>query len=214
MFKVLYASCCFRSLYGILLYQFPMTNMKTFFARCPMKNIWRCLLKTKRQEFRVSHGILLMPTWMSWRRWVLLLFYFLRSQLWAIFVNALFFLNKKRGDSQSSLSEDQLCAVMLDLHFAGTDTTANTLLSGLLYLMKYPHIQGMQKFYFDVIQILSSTRMLTFLHWGLKVSAAGIVVFSDTTVNSCEVSHGGTSDLPIEKTKQKVKGLSIKEKQN
>lgn len=31
---------------------------------------------------------------------------------------------------------------MLDLHFAGTDTTANTVLSGLLYLMKYPHIQG------------------------------------------------------------------------
>lgn len=79
MFKVLYASCCcFGSLYGIILYQFPMTNMKTFFARCPMKDIWRCLLKTKGQEFRVSHGILLMPTWMNWRRWVLLMFYFLR----------------------------------------------------------------------------------------------------------------------------------------
>ncbi|XP_029687969.1 cytochrome P450 2F2-like [Takifugu rubripes] len=47
---------------------------------------------------------------------------------------------EKRGD-EAFFSEDQLCAIILDLHFAGTDTTANTLLSGLLYLMKYPHIQ-------------------------------------------------------------------------
>lgn len=51
-------------------------------------------------------------------------------------------LNKKRGD-EAFFSEDQLCAIILDLHFAGTDTTANTLLSGLLYLMKYPHVQGL-----------------------------------------------------------------------
>ncbi|MEQ2315760.1 hypothetical protein AMECASPLE_025748 [Ameca splendens] len=29
----------------------------------------------------------------------------------------------------------------LDLHFAGTDTTSNTLLTGFLYLMNYPHVQ-------------------------------------------------------------------------
>ncbi|CAG06313.1 unnamed protein product, partial [Tetraodon nigroviridis] len=48
---------------------------------------------------------------------------------------------EKRGNTESLLSEDQLRAVLLDLHFAGTDTTANTVLSGLLYLMKYPHVQ-------------------------------------------------------------------------
>ncbi|XP_035521138.1 cytochrome P450 2D15-like [Morone saxatilis] len=47
----------------------------------------------------------------------------------------------KVGDDGSSFSEDQLCAFILDLHFAGTDTTANTLLTAFLYLMNYPHIQ-------------------------------------------------------------------------
>ncbi|KAM6926541.1 cytochrome P450 2D15-like [Lycodopsis pacificus] len=46
-----------------------------------------------------------------------------------------------RGDDGSSFSEDQLCAYILDLHFAGTDTTANTLLAAFLYLMNHPQIQ-------------------------------------------------------------------------
>ncbi|KAM7413922.1 hypothetical protein PAMA_018966 [Pampus argenteus] len=47
----------------------------------------------------------------------------------------------KRGDDDSSFSEDQLCAFILDLHFAGTDTTANTMLAAFLYLTNYPQIQ-------------------------------------------------------------------------
>ncbi|XP_034390350.1 cytochrome P450 2F2-like [Cyclopterus lumpus] len=47
----------------------------------------------------------------------------------------------KAGDDQSSFSEAQLTMYILDLHFAGTDTTSNTLLTGFLYLMNYPHIQ-------------------------------------------------------------------------
>ncbi|XP_061578227.1 cytochrome P450 2F2-like [Cololabis saira] len=46
----------------------------------------------------------------------------------------------QRGDS-SSFSEGQLIMYSLDLHFAGTDTTSNSLLTGFLYLMNYPHIQ-------------------------------------------------------------------------
>uniref|UniRef100_A0A8C2WPV2 Cytochrome P450 2F2-like n=1 Tax=Cyclopterus lumpus TaxID=8103 RepID=A0A8C2WPV2_CYCLU len=42
---------------------------------------------------------------------------------------------------KSSFSEAQLTMYILDLHFAGTDTTSNTLLTGFLYLMNYPHIQ-------------------------------------------------------------------------
>ncbi|XP_038562719.1 cytochrome P450 2F2-like [Micropterus salmoides] len=48
---------------------------------------------------------------------------------------------EKRGNDGSSFSEDELTSYVLDLHFAGTDTTSNTLLTGFLYLMTYPHIQ-------------------------------------------------------------------------
>uniref|UniRef100_G3NEC9 Cytochrome P450, family 2, subfamily X, polypeptide 9 n=1 Tax=Gasterosteus aculeatus aculeatus TaxID=481459 RepID=G3NEC9_GASAC len=53
----------------------------------------------------------------------------------------------KPGDDRSSFSEAQLTMYILDLHFAGTDTTSNTLLTGFLYLMNYPQVQGMQIFY-------------------------------------------------------------------
>ncbi|KAK5867870.1 hypothetical protein PBY51_012327 [Eleginops maclovinus] len=50
-------------------------------------------------------------------------------------------LDKEKGDDTSSFSEDLMIMYTLDLHFAGTDTTSNTLLTGFLYLMTYPHIQ-------------------------------------------------------------------------
>uniref|UniRef100_A0A3P8PNZ6 Cytochrome P450, family 2, subfamily X, polypeptide 9 n=1 Tax=Astatotilapia calliptera TaxID=8154 RepID=A0A3P8PNZ6_ASTCA len=48
---------------------------------------------------------------------------------------------EKRGNDGSSFSETQLLRFTLDLYFAGTDTTSNTLLTGFLYLVNYPHIQ-------------------------------------------------------------------------
>uniref|UniRef100_A0A672Y3W5 Cytochrome P450, family 2, subfamily X, polypeptide 9 n=1 Tax=Sphaeramia orbicularis TaxID=375764 RepID=A0A672Y3W5_9TELE len=47
---------------------------------------------------------------------------------------------EKVGDG-SSFSEDNLYSLLLDFHFAGTDTTANTLLTCFLYLMSYPEVQ-------------------------------------------------------------------------
>ncbi|CAF96075.1 unnamed protein product [Tetraodon nigroviridis] len=48
-----------------------------------------------------------------------------------------------RGMDKTSFSENRLPRYALDLHFAGTDTTSNTLLTGFLYLMNHPHVQGM-----------------------------------------------------------------------
>ncbi|XP_005795936.1 cytochrome P450 2F2-like [Xiphophorus maculatus] len=48
-------------------------------------------------------------------------------------------LDKRDGDS--TFSEEQLTRITFDLYAAGTDTTSNTLLTGFLYLLNYPHIQ-------------------------------------------------------------------------
>ncbi|XP_051807657.1 cytochrome P450 2F2-like [Acanthochromis polyacanthus] len=48
-------------------------------------------------------------------------------------------LDKKAEDS--TFSEDKLILTAIDIQFAGTDTTSNTLLTAFLYLMNHPHIQ-------------------------------------------------------------------------
>uniref|UniRef100_A0A672SN25 Cytochrome P450, family 2, subfamily X, polypeptide 9 n=1 Tax=Sinocyclocheilus grahami TaxID=75366 RepID=A0A672SN25_SINGR len=47
-----------------------------------------------------------------------------------------------RKNDGSTFSEDQLIIDILGLHFAGTDTTSNTLLTAFLYLMAHPEIQA------------------------------------------------------------------------
>ncbi|KAJ8406596.1 hypothetical protein AAFF_G00301700 [Aldrovandia affinis] len=48
---------------------------------------------------------------------------------------------EKRGDDGSSFNKSQLIFYLLDLQFAGTDTTSNTLLTAFLYLMTHPDVQ-------------------------------------------------------------------------
>ncbi|KAA8590515.1 hypothetical protein FQN60_014449 [Etheostoma spectabile] len=62
-----------------------------------------------------------------------------------------------RGDDGSNFSEERLIMYTLDLHLAGTDTTSNTLLTGFLYLMNYPHIQGHLKPGEACVVVVSST---------------------------------------------------------
>ncbi|XP_053362076.1 vitamin D(3) 25-hydroxylase-like isoform X1 [Clarias gariepinus] len=45
------------------------------------------------------------------------------------------------GKTGSTFNEEQLVMYILNLHMAGTDTTSNTLLTAILYLMAYPDIQ-------------------------------------------------------------------------
>ncbi|KAG7329552.1 hypothetical protein KOW79_007726 [Hemibagrus wyckioides] len=48
-----------------------------------------------------------------------------------------------KRDNGSTFSEDQLIVYIMNLHVAGTDTTSNTLLTAILYLMAHPDIQSL-----------------------------------------------------------------------
>ncbi|KAI1889963.1 hypothetical protein AGOR_G00168320 [Albula goreensis] len=48
---------------------------------------------------------------------------------------------EKQGDSNSSFDKSQMIGLLMDLLFAGTDTTSNTLRFAFLYLMTHPHVQ-------------------------------------------------------------------------
>ncbi|XP_048114637.1 cytochrome P450 2D14-like isoform X3 [Alosa alosa] len=48
---------------------------------------------------------------------------------------------EKRGTMGSCLDEERLVMLLLDLHFAGTDTSSNTLLTAFLYLTTYRDAQ-------------------------------------------------------------------------
>ncbi|KAM4553650.1 cytochrome P450 2B4-like isoform 2-T2 [Fundulus diaphanus] len=60
----------------------------------------------------------------------------------------------------SSFSEEQLLGHTFDLYLAGTDTTSNTLLTGFLYLMNYPHIQ--ERCQQEIDQVLEGKDKVTF----------------------------------------------------
>ncbi|KAM9470725.1 cytochrome P450 2F2-like [Clarias gariepinus] len=47
----------------------------------------------------------------------------------------------EKSGNESTFSEENLVAYIIDLHIAGTDTTSNTLLTAILYLMAHPDIQ-------------------------------------------------------------------------
>ncbi|XP_062245747.1 cytochrome P450 2F2-like [Platichthys flesus] len=66
----------------------------------------------------------------------------------------------KRAGEDSTLSEEELVSVTLDLHFAGTDTTSNTLLTGFLYLMAFPHIQ--ERCQQEIDEVLGGKHPVTF----------------------------------------------------
>ena len=53
------------------------------------------------------------------------------------------FFSKFKDDSESGFDLDNLIYCTLDLFVAGTETTSTTLYWGLLYMIKYPDIQGM-----------------------------------------------------------------------
>lgn len=80
----------------------------------------------------------------------------------------------KRGNDGSSFNEDQLIAYLLDLHFAGTDTTANTVLFAILFMMTYPEVQGVYSF---ICHHLKRDSWLEPTHLHLKLSLIVHLIF-------------------------------------
>lgn len=92
------------------------------------------------------------------------------------FVDA--FLIHKENQEESDVNahyyhEDNLLHCAMNLFGAGTDTTATTLQWGLLYITKYPHIQGAK----TPICLLKFSKAATFLcqcnQMGSRRSSAG-----------------------------------------
>uniref|UniRef100_H3CMS2 Cytochrome P450, family 2, subfamily X, polypeptide 9 n=1 Tax=Tetraodon nigroviridis TaxID=99883 RepID=H3CMS2_TETNG len=76
------------------------------------------------------------------------------------FVDCYFDELNKRGMDKTSFSEDRLPRYALDLHFAGTDTTSNTLLTGFLYLMNHPHVQ--ERCHQEIVKVLDDNELVTY----------------------------------------------------
>ncbi|KAJ8417898.1 hypothetical protein AAFF_G00227410 [Aldrovandia affinis] len=67
---------------------------------------------------------------------------------------------EKRGASDSSFDKGQMIILLLDLFFAGTDTTSNTLRTALLYLMTHPDVQ--ERCQKEIDEVLGETAEASF----------------------------------------------------
>nr|XP_054589336.1 cytochrome P450 2J5 isoform X2 [Nothobranchius furzeri] len=70
------------------------------------------------------------------------------------------YLDELDKNDESSFSEEQLVRQLFDLYLAGTDTTANTLLTAFLYLMNHPQIQ--ERCQQEIDQVLGGKDRVTF----------------------------------------------------
>ncbi|XP_014665418.1 PREDICTED: cytochrome P450 2J2-like [Priapulus caudatus] len=68
-------------------------------------------------------------------------------------------MENSEGKSRSCMSEKQLTTLVADLFGAGTETTSNTLTWGLLYMMRYPHVQ--QKIQAELDDVVGRGRLPT-----------------------------------------------------
>lgn len=66
----------------------------------------------------------------------------------------------EKRDNGSSFDEARLTWTMMDLHFAGTDTTSNTLLTAFLYLSTHPDIQ--ERCYQEINEVLGGKAKVCF----------------------------------------------------
>uniref|UniRef100_A0A672YC93 Cytochrome P450, family 2, subfamily X, polypeptide 9 n=1 Tax=Sphaeramia orbicularis TaxID=375764 RepID=A0A672YC93_9TELE len=111
----------------------------------------------------------------------------------------------KRGDDGSSFSEENLLSLLLDFHFAGTDTTANTLLTAFLYLMNYPQVQ--ERCQKEIDEVLDGKDQVRFedrhemhytqavLHEVQRVADTGTLIIPNLSSTLTEEGFGKTPPL-------------------
>ncbi|XP_051807656.1 cytochrome P450 2F2-like [Acanthochromis polyacanthus] len=104
-------------------------------------------------------------------------------------------LDKKAEDS--SFSEDQLIFTAIDLLFAGTDTTSNTLLTAFLYLMNHPHIQ--ERCQQEIDRVLEGKDQVCFDDRHQMPYMQAVIYESQRIANTVplSVSHNTTKDTEL-----------------
>ncbi|KAL4235681.1 Cytochrome P450 2J2 [Mactra antiquata] len=65
---------------------------------------------------------------------------------------------KKEGSGDPAMTEDNLHRVIVELYIAGTDTTANTIVWGILLLITYPDIQ--KKLRAEILKVVGTERYI------------------------------------------------------
>ncbi|XP_076156143.1 cytochrome P450 2F2-like [Alosa pseudoharengus] len=103
----------------------------------------------------------------------------------------------KRGEDGSTFVEPQLMMYILDLHFAGTDTTSNTLLTAFLYLSTHPDIQ--EKCYQEIEEVLEGKDQACFEDRHRMPYTQAVVHESQRIANTVPLSvfHCTTKDTEL-----------------
>lgn len=97
---------------------------------------------------------------------------------------------KAAGEQDSSFTEDYLFYVIGDLFIAGTDTTANSVLWILLYMVLYPEIQG------NICPFFILTDQQQNMHL-LSSVLPGLIVCASISPNVSQEAHKGMYLKPL-----------------
>uniref|UniRef100_A0A3B4AWS5 Uncharacterized protein n=1 Tax=Periophthalmus magnuspinnatus TaxID=409849 RepID=A0A3B4AWS5_9GOBI len=105
----------------------------------------------------------------------------------------------KTAHDSTSFSTEELLMSCLSLHSGGTDTTSNTLLTGFLYFMTKPHIQGKIMFSSEIDQVLEGKDFVTFEDRHYMPYVQAVVHESQRVANTVPLGlyHSTTRDTEL-----------------
>lgn len=74
-----------------------------------------------------------------------------------------------QGNNHTHYHDDNLLYTVMNLFAAGTDTTATTINWCLLFMAKYPHIQGEKDSWSTLSQVTKSEDLTSFFHYVMLI---------------------------------------------